>query len=360
MVRFSDKQWDRVRENYRKWWRGELGRPILPMLIYGADPGRPAPDTPPLMFGNCADLSITPEQIIDRADYDLSCFEYHGDSYPLMHMSHFGPGVTAAFLGATPHSVNYTVWFSVEKPVPVSELHLEYDPDNIWLRRVKDIYRAGMKKWGGGVCMGMTDLGGVLDVLASFLTTEELLYSLNDEPGEVLRLVDELASLWYRFYDEINDILKGQQGYSDWSSIYAEQPSYMLQCDLSYMIGPQMFKKFVLGELAQTAGRMYKPFYHLDGVGQLIHIDALLSADEIKGIQWVPGDGEPVTRDWSALYAKISAAGKKIQAYYDLESYFDEILAVIKKPDDLVKMQFCYPINDKQNALRKLSRFCSE
>ena len=80
------------------------------------------------------------------------------------------------------------MWFTPKKKVPIRELHLAYDPDNPWLVRIKDIYRAGMKKWGGNVCMGMTDLGGVLDILASFLTTDQLLYDLYDEPEEVQRL----------------------------------------------------------------------------------------------------------------------------------------------------------------------------
>ncbi|GHU02461.1 hypothetical protein FACS1894147_04390 [Spirochaetia bacterium] len=359
MIRFNDRQWDTVRGNYRKWWKGELGRPILPMVINGADPGRPQPPVPSLAFSNVADFSITPEQIIDRFDYNLSCCEYYGDSYPIAYMDQFGPGVVAAFLGAVVEPTPNTVWFHPKNPVTPSELHFSYDPDNIWLRRIKAIYKAGMKKWGGNVCMGMTDLGGTMDILASFLTTEGLLFSLVDEPDEIKRLVNEISVFWQQYYDEINEIIKGQQGFSDWGSIYSEKPSYMLQCDFCFMISPEMFNEFVRDELTRTASHLYKPFYHLDGIGELSHLDSLLGIDEIKGIQWVPGDGELVTRDWSDLFAKISRAGKKIQVYYKFESYFDEILPALKKPDDLVKKQFGYPMEKKKEALQKLSRFCS-
>jgi 5-methyltetrahydrofolate--homocysteine methyltransferase len=358
MIHFTDKQWDTVRENYRRWWKNELGRPILPMIIRGADPERLKPDAPPPSFLNCTDLSITPEQIIDSVDYQLSCLEFYGDSYPFMGMAHFGPGIAAAFMGAEIESAQNTVWFHPLKKVPVSELHLTYDPDNFWLSRIKDIYRAGIKRWGGSVCMAMTDIGGVMDVLATFLSTEELLYALVDEPDEVRRLSGEISSLIRQYYDEITDIIKEQQGFTDWASIYSEKPSYMLQCDFCYMIGKDMFDAFVRDELALTAGRLYNPFYHLDGIGALRHLDSLLSINEIKGIQWVPGEGEPRTRDWSEVFAKISCAGKKIQAYYNFEFHFEEILAVIKHPDDLVKMQFAYSMDKKQDALRKLSRYC--
>jgi 5-methyltetrahydrofolate--homocysteine methyltransferase len=348
-----------VRDNYRLWWKGELGRPILPLVICGADPGRSKPPVPSLSFANCADFSISPEQIVDRMDYDLSCCEFYGDSYPWINMHHFGPGVAAAFLGAVPESTERTVWFHPVREVPAEELHFTYDPDNRWLRRVKDIYRAGMRRWGGNVCMAMTDLGGTLDILASFLSTEGLLFELLDHPEEIVRLSREITELWLQFYGEITEILKGQQGYSDWSSIYAENPSYMLQCDFCYMIGPDMFQSFVRGDLSRTAAALDRPFYHLDGIGELKHLDSLLAIDAVKGIQWIPGAGEPETRDWSEVYAKISRAGKKIQAFYGFEKYLDEIVAVVKRPDDLVKGQITCSADEKPEALKQLSRWAN-
>jgi 2-iminoacetate synthase ThiH len=41
-----------------------------------------------------------------------------------------------------------------------------------------------------------------------FLTTEELLYGLVDEPDEVLRLVNEISALIQQYYDEITEIIK--------------------------------------------------------------------------------------------------------------------------------------------------------
>jgi 5-methyltetrahydrofolate--homocysteine methyltransferase len=311
-----------------------------------------------MRFSNCADFSLSPEQIVDRMDYDLSCYEYYGDSFPWVNMHHFGPGVAAAFMGAILEPAENTVWFHPKKEVPIGELHLESDPDNKWLNRVKDIYRAGMKKWGGSVCMAMTDLGGGMDILASFLGTEGLLMEVLDNPGEVARLCHEITGLWLRFYLELTDILKGQRCFSDWSSMFAKKPSYILQCDFSYMIGPEMFNTFVYYDLASCAALLERPFYHMDGIGELKHLDSLLSIDGIKGIQWVPGAGEPETRDWSEVFGKISGAGKKIMVGYDLDTYLDEIIPVINRPDDLVKMQFSCPPERKDEVLKKLSRYC--
>ena len=357
MIRFSDKQWDNVIGNYRKWWKGELGRPILPLVIHGADPGRPAPSVPTPQFANCGDFSITVDQVIDRMDYDLSSHEFYGDSFPCVRMAHFGPGIMAAFIGAKAEPVKETVWFYPEKQKPIKDIHFTYDENNIWLNRVKDLYRAGMKRWGGDVCMPMTDIGGGMDVLASMLTTETLLYEVLDNPDEVKRLCLEITGLWLRFYREINDIIGKQRVFSDWSGQLNEKPTYMLQCDFSYMISVEMWKKFVHDDLAVISSATDKAFYHLDGIGELVHLDDLLSIDSIRGIQWVPGSGEPETRDWSKLFAKISAAGKKIQAGYGLDSYLDEIIKVIKKPDDLQKMHMHYPMKDKESRLKQLGKY---
>lgn len=357
MIPFTDKDWDRVLGNYRKWRKNELGRPILPCVLYGRDAGRPAPSNELLSFGNVADFSITADQIVDKIDYELSRSEFYGDAYPYFNMSHFGPGVVAAFLGAELESSPNTVWFHPKEILPIEDLHFEYDGSNVWVNRLKDIYAAGMKRWRGEVVLAMTDLGGILDILATFRGTENLLMDLYDAPEEVERLVREVQALWLRYYDEFNEILKGSRGYSDWGTILSEEPSYMIQSDFSYMISPDMFDQFVAEEVKTTAAHMKNAFYHLDGVGQLAHLDTLLSTDTLQGIQWVPGEGAPVEQDWSDVYRKISSRGKKIQAYYGFEKHLDEILAVIERPDDLVKMQFVYDLSDKKRVLEKLASY---
>ena len=58
--------------------------------------------------------------------------------------------------------------------------------------------------------------------------------------------------------------------------------------------------------------------------------------------------------------AKISKAKRKIQAYYDLDFHLDEILQVIERPDDLVKMQFGYSIDRKNEIVARLCKYGAE
>ncbi|HAJ38141.1 MAG TPA: hypothetical protein DCL15_20915 [Chloroflexi bacterium] len=316
-IDFPPERWAQVRETYRQWWAGELARPIIPIELVGRDPGRSRPDAPLLTQETCADFSFSPAQLIDRIDYELSCKVFLGDAFPWVNLDVFGPGVAAAFMGARLDNTSGRVWFwPPQENQPISDIHLEYDPHNPWLQRVLDICAAAMERWQGQVLVGMTDLGGNLDTVATFVTTQRLLLELYDHPEEVERLIWEAHSCWHRFYADINAILQPvNPGYSDWSGIYSEQPCYILQCDFAYMIGPQMFEQFVLPELHASCQRLSRSFYHLDGIGQLRHLDMLLSIPELDGVQWVPGDGKPDCAHWPEVFQKIHAAGKKIQVF---------------------------------------------
>ena len=83
------------------------------------------------------------------------------------------------------------------------------------------------------------------------------------------------------------------------------------------MIGPDMFREFVLETLRRDTERIENTIYHLDGIGQLAHLDMLLSLPKLKAIQWVPGDGKPGPEAWPEVYEKVCAAGKNVMIIGD-------------------------------------------
>lgn len=320
---FPDERWETLKNVYNRWWADDLDRPVVNMTLTGADAGRPEPALPDHDFAAFYDLDIPASDIVDRWDYNLSRCRYPGDAFPSVRCN-FGPGVLAAFIGAQliPDGANTaTVWFQPRETKELEEIEFVYDTDNPWLGRIRDLYRAGLDRWGGRVLMGMTDLGGALDVLSSFRPGEQLLLDLYDKPETVKRLTREVHELWWRCHDEINSILQPlNPGYTCWAPIFSEVPYYMFQCDFAYMIGPDMFDEFVKPELEASCRRSPNGFYHLDGVGQLAHLDSLLSIRELKGVQWVPGAGQPGWEHWPEVYRKIRNAGKLIQVYGDFNT----------------------------------------
>ena len=134
-----------------------------------------------------------------------------------------------------------------------------------------------------------------------------------EDEDEVLRCIREIQEMWFLYYDKFNAVMAPEaMGYSDWYRIYQESPGYILQSDFSYMISPSMFGIFVAPELASSAARMTNAVYHMDGIGQIPHLDQILAIEGIKGIQWVPGDGTPSEQNWDAINERILASGKKL------------------------------------------------
>jgi 5-methyltetrahydrofolate--homocysteine methyltransferase len=316
-IDFNQERWKCVRQAHRQWWDGTSDRPLIHLTVKSRDPGRPEPKLPAYEFTSFYDLSVPAEAIADRWLYDLECRRYLGDAFPQV-IPNFGPGVIAAFLGSELTNGNDTVWFHPKELKELAATTFAFDPDNVWYRRVCDIYRAAAARFEGLVQLGMTDIGGNLDILVSYRPSENLLMDVYDCPEVVERKNWETHALWWQYFEELNKIIQpAHAGYSAWTPLYSETPYYMLQCDFAFMISAEMFDRFAKPELEATCRKLANPFYHLDGPGQLKHLDSLLAIPELKGIQWVPGAGQPPLTDacWRDVFQRIRAAGKRIQFF---------------------------------------------
>ena len=313
---FSSQRWEKVARNASAWWAGRLERPLVQVYVGGQDPGRPEPALPARGFTSHYEMSVPVEAIVDRWDYDLARTKCLGDGFPHV-WPNFGPGMVAGFLGCRVHNTPATTWFEPPREAELDELEFAFDPDNVWLRRIEDLLRAAMQRWDGRVQVAMTDLGGTLDVLASFRPAERLLTDLYDHPARVEALTWQLHDLWWQYFEGLDAVLRrgGDPGYTAWTPLFSPTSSYMLQCDLSYMIGPQMFERFVLPELAATCRRLGNPAYHLDGPGQIPHVDLLTGIPELKAIQYVPTVSARDATQYPDLYRRIRAGGKLIQLF---------------------------------------------
>lgn len=326
-IHFDKDRMKAVIDAHERWWRGELDRPLVRGVVDGVYPRPYVAEVPLPNQSNCHDFSWTPEQIIDALDSDLSTKEFIGDGYPVVDFAVYGPGVLAAFCGAKLDNSSGQVWFFPPEEDPeLSQVHVKYDPDNVWSRRIKGIYRAGLERWNGTVIMSFPDLGGVLDVVASMVGTENLLFALVDEPEEVERLVRETQVAWYEAYNDFAEVLKPQGAYTDWNGLLSRDSAYIVQSDFSYMLGPDMFRRFVLPTLQEDARRLTNTIYHLDGIGELPHLDQILAIPELKAVQWVYGAGQPGPRAWLDVYRKILDAGKQIMIIENgLDNGYEEL-----------------------------------
>lgn len=309
-MKFTNEDWQRIERDWMSWWNHEIERPMVVIVS-------PHMYTQPQEFSHLFMAEMPLDNMLNYYQSRLETTSFIGDAWPRW-MPDFGPGIIAGFLGA---SVNMdekmnTVWFGLEKEPDISELHLTFDENNFWWQRIKQLTTKAARRWGATYNLAHSDIGANLDILAAMVSTEKLLVALVDSPNEVERLLTQITNLWKQYYSQCYDIIKSTgRGTSCWASLWSAERFYMLQSDFSYMISPRMFERFVLPDLDELCRFLDHPFYHLDGVGQLPHLDMLLSLEKLKGIQWIPGSGQPPAENWLDLLKKIRDAGKLCQLY---------------------------------------------
>lgn len=77
------------------------------------------------------------------------------------------------------------------------------------------------------------------------------------------------------------------------------------------MISNPMFREFVLPTLEKDAAKIPNVMYHLDGPGELKHLDDILAIPDLKAVQWAPGESNPPVSEYPEVFEKIVSAGKR-------------------------------------------------
>lgn len=308
-----EADWPRLRNDYTAWWAGELDRPLVSVVHQNPLPGGRAPAP---RFAAHLPQTMPVSEVIDLYAEQLQHQHGYGDAFPCW-APDFGPGVVAAFMGmARLEQDDRTVWMEPIERKGLCEIELRFCDENFWWQRVRDLTEEAARRWKGEVTVGYTDLGGNLDILASLRTTNELLLDTMDDPGLVSERCAELTPIWLRYYRALKKrVARADCGFASWAPIWSPGSQYMLQCDFAYMISPAMFEQFVLPDIETCCHEIEYPFYHLDGKGQIPHLDMLCGIENLKGIQWVPGAGAPPPEEWPEVLKKIREAGKLCQVY---------------------------------------------
>lgn len=311
---FSAADWDRTRRDWTAWWHRETDRA---MVVFDLNEEQRISFIPQFPGWDETSGEFPVDAVLNHYQHWFSRANYYGDSFPRWWIN-FGAGVIAAFLGAGVQADENTVWFHPPEEMDWSLLSQPQDPDNFWWRWVRELTGAAVERWGSEVSISMTDLGGNLDILASLRGTQDFLLDLAVSPQEVVEKVHQLTEKWWWYFQQLEKITaRGAPGSTCWAPMWCPGSYYMLQSDLSYMISPRMFEEYVLPDLKALCQRLDYSFYHLDGKGQLNHLDMLLSLEDLDGVQWIPGAGSPEAEQWPQVLQRIRDAGKLCQVYVD-------------------------------------------
>jgi len=310
-LHFTEQDMQRVKQNWVDWWNGTIDHPF-----FGIEAFDDSMEGIPFQYNDITSVEsedLSAEKILNGIEAFGEGIHWFGGAFPKF-WPNYGPGLMAAFFGSNIQT--NTVWFDPLGVEQLSEIQPRFESHNLWWQRVQKLTTLATQRWHGKAMVGLTDLGGNLDILASLRGSEKLLLDLSDSPEEVLALLTEITHLWMQYYEQLFALTNGKKwGSCGWSPLWAPGKLYMLQSDFSYMISPRMFKRFVLPDLTACCDFLEYPFYHLDGVGQLNHLDQILAIPNLRGIQWIPGAGQPEPEEWLDVLKKIRAAGKLCQVY---------------------------------------------
>ena len=163
----------------------------------------------------------------------------------------------------------------------------------------------------------MPDLMEGLDVLATLKGTDRVLLDTVMQPEILEQQMQQINDIYFKVFDELYDIIReGDEMAFCYFSSWAPGKMSKLQSDISTMISQDDYRRFVQPFIREQCQKIDYTLYHLDGVGAMHHLPALLEIEELNAIQWTPGVGEPQggSLKWYDLYKKILACGKSVMA----------------------------------------------
>ena len=163
----------------------------------------------------------------------------------------------------------------------------------------------------------MPDLMEGLDVLAALKGTDMVLLDTVMQPEVLEQQMQQINDIYFKVFDELYDIIReGDEMAFCYFSSWAPGKMSKLQSDISTMISQDDYRRFVQPFIREQCRKIDYTLYHLDGVGAMHHLPALLEIEELNAIQWTPGVGEPQggSPKWYDLYKKILAGGKSVMA----------------------------------------------
>ena len=303
---------EETKKRYVDWWNHK--GIILNMWEHFQEGVTPHADVPaPQPYRDLNQRWFDPEWRADYLDWYVAHSSLMADMLPVAN-TQLGPGSLAAILGGVFEGGEDTIWIH---PDPNYTDDITFDPNHPNYLLHKNLLKACKQKAQGHYYVGMPDLMEGLDVLAAIKGTDKVLLDTVMQPELLEHQMQQINDIYFQVFDELYDIIReGDEMAFCYFSSWAPGKMSKLQSDISTMISVDDYRRFVQPFIREQCQKIDYTLYHLDGVGAMHHLDALLEIEELNAIQWTPGVGEPQggSPKWYDLYRKILAGGKSVMA----------------------------------------------
>ena len=268
---------------------------------------------PPAPAKDLSQKWFDPQWRAEYLDWYVAHSSLKADILPVAN-TQLGPGSLAAILGGVFEGGEDTIWIH---PNPDFTDEIVFNPEHPnWILH-KELLKACKAKANGHYFVGMPDLMEGLDVLATLKGTDRVLLDTVMQPEILEQQMQQINDIYFKVFDELYDIIReGDEMAFCYFSSWAPGKMSKLQSDISTMISQDDYRRFVQPFIREQCQKIDYTLYHLDGVGAMHHLPALLEIEELNAIQWTPGVGEPQggSPKWYDLYKKILAGGKSVMA----------------------------------------------
>lgn len=303
---------EETKRHYIDWWQHK--GIVLNMWEHFQEGVAPHADVPaPPAPKDLNQKWFDPEWRAQYLDWYVAHSCLKADMLPVAN-TQLGPGSLAAILGGVFEGGEDTIWIH---PDPDFKDDITFNPEHPNYLLHKTLLKACKEKAQGNYYVGMPDLMEGMDVLAALKGTDRVLTDTVTQPEVLERQMQQINDIYFRVFDELYDIIReGDEMAFCYFSSWAPGKMSKLQSDISTMISTDDYRRFVQPFIREQCRKIDYTLYHLDGVGAMRHLPALLEIEELNAVQWTPGVGEPQggSPKWYDLYRKILAAGKSIMA----------------------------------------------
>ena len=307
--------WEVAKENYKAWWEHEyFGRCAISATAPKAGIKH---RNSPLAPQKTEDLWMDFDYLKALNKYRMESTFYGGEAFPAWHPGHPGSDSHATYLGCPVTFTEDTAWID---PIiengdltdhNFTELIINYK-DKWWEFGRKIRHLAVKESIGKSIPSNMA-FGACGDTLSILRTTNKLLIDVIDCPDYVREFEKYLMKQWIEIFEASYCITKdAAEGSTCWFSLWSPGRFYAAQNDFAYMISPEMYIDIFLPAIEMQINYLDHTIYHVDGIGNFAHVDALLELPRLQAFQIAPGAGKPSPLYYMDILKKVQKHGKNL------------------------------------------------
>ena len=304
--------WEETKTRYKQWWAHEyFGRCALSVTA----PKKNPPDIPkPPPAKTIEQKWYDLDWISAQQDYGKSQTFYGGEAFPVWNGGYPGHCAIPTFLGC-PFTLDWnTGW---RDPILLGEdlefQNLTINKTDRNYRFMLDLLRRSVKEARGKCLVTIGAFGGCGDTLAALRGTEQLLFDCIERPSQVRAAEEFLMDMWCKHYDTLYEIIhEADEGSTCWFDLWSPGKFYAAQNDFAYNISPQMYRELFLPVIEKQSRFLTHSVYHVDGVNNFVHVDALLELPRVQAYQILPGAGKPNALAYMDTLKKVQEAGRNL------------------------------------------------